>query len=395
MRVPPGGQASTPAVEGDFSAYSSTMDRLCAAGTQTGPGVSNVNVPINLIPAAECTLNTASCPGIENCTNSSVSGPIAAAPGNFVCEYRIGNAVSTVTYAFQDGCVNYTKQSESGTIFNALKLLCVGSPGGLVGPGDTETILAKGNTGQVLSAQTLNAGEYTIAGTGIKTTTVTINQSNVAVEFFVDTNGDGIKQDAEVDPATAGFTVSLEQTQSVTQYQLNSGWNLIGLDTATPERNKASQLIRDINLQNVEATHVAQYADGQWQIYSSRVNESGEITEFGTDFNLVPGRAVFVNVTEAGTANLTGQKFAASVPLDLAKGWNLVSVQSPNSYTAGSFINKCEAGQVQCDTVSRFENGRYENLVKDAGTLFGNDFNLIAKSGYFVRVKDGSGRITP
>ncbi len=376
-----GNQASISACRAK-SATGSVPEKGTAGGT--------TDVGVSVIPAAQCQEGQALCLPVADCANLRQNGPAYNASSNtFSCFYQIGNATSTVVWGFNDGCTTYHKVSESGTGLEALKLLC-GPVGGQTDGGTTTAIL-----GTATSAQTVSAGIYTVSGTGIVQSTVLIANDNTTVKFFNDLNSDGIKQDSEAYIDTASFEVKLNKTTDISPFTLINGWNLIALDSVSTDYSTAFKLISQINQQGGTATHAAVYANGSWEIFSVRLDDAGTLQKYGNDFNLVPGEGIFIKTSSASAFNLTGQKFADSVPVNLSNGWNLVSVQSGSKYTAASFLSKCTAAQLKCDTVSRYESARYESLVNSNGTNFGNDFNLIGRSGYFVRMSEGSGQLKP
>jgi hypothetical protein len=364
------------------------------------------DVGVTVIPAAQCPASSGSCTGgvPSQCTNGgsiSVSGPssVSGHPGYFFCEYTLSKtsgSVSAKTFGkFNDGCSSSSTSSPDPELvqdtldLNSVISLC-GSNAGQAKTGPAVAVLGDSTT-----ATTVSAGIYEVTGTGILQSTITIANDNTIVKFFNDTNSDGVKQDSEPYLDSASFVVKLNKTSDISGFNLINGWNLIGLDSVSIDYGTAFKLLSQINQQGGSATHAAIYVNGTWQIFSVRLDETGVLQKYGNDFNIVPGEGIFIKTSAAGAFNLTGQKFAESVPVNLTKGWNLVSVQSPTKYTAASLLEKCSASQIQCDTVSRFDSARYENLVKTSGTVFGNDFNLVGKSGYFVRLTEGSGQLKP
>jgi hypothetical protein len=246
---------------------------------------------------------------------------------------------------------------------------------------------------------TLSSGEheliYVIADE--KVAEIVVGEDNAQVRFFLDTNGDGRKQDDESYFKPDNISLKVNTKVENVYYTLYTGWNLIGFEIISEEWSSASKLLDEIYSNDIEATHIATYSDGKWKMYSQRVDEEGNMQTFGDDFSVLPGRGYFVKVLNTGKFTAKGQRFAESVPIDMSNGWNLISVQAPNTdYTAGSFIDLCLNTGIGCDSVAKFESGLYETVVKDEGVLFGNDFNIIAKSGYFVRVESGGGaKLTP
>ncbi len=243
----------------------------------------------------------------------------------------------------------------------------------------------------------VDSGVYEISAEGFETTTIVITEDNVILDFFVDTNGDGIRQNDEPTVEGAGLELNLSKKNEAVNYEFVAGWNLFGFELVSESWSNASTLIREINKQGVEATHVAGYGDGKWQMYSLRKDDDGNDVTYGEDFTIIPGKGYFIKTLVSSSIKLTGKTFLDPVPIDFDNGWNLISVQGPDlDYTAESFINKCESEGIMTDTVSRFDSGLYESVVKDEGVIFGNNFNLVQKRGYFVRVESGGGqRLTP
>lgn len=246
------------------------------------------------------------------------------------------------------------------------------------------------------STITYASGVYEIDGANNTKTTIYISSDNVQVKFFLDTNGNSIHDNNEVILDGQSITVKLNKKEELSEYKLINGWNLVGLDLVSDKWKSAALLMKELNSDNLSPTHISTYQNGKWSIYTQRINEAGQVVTFGEDFNILPGKAYFVKTEKSGTLSLTGQKYAASVPLDIVNGWNLLTVQSSTQYKASTFLDKCSSSGANCDSLARYDSGLYDIVVKDSGVLFGNDFNLNTKSGYFLRVKDGGGkRVTP
>ncbi|MFQ5493533.1 MAG: fibronectin type III domain-containing protein, partial [Candidatus Dojkabacteria bacterium] len=212
-------------------------------------------------------------------------------------------------------------------------------------------------------------GLYQVTRGGDVIGQVEIKEDNTLVRFFLDSNGDGVKQKSEQYIDSSEFDVKLSKVKDLVNYQLSAGWNLLGFELVSENYLKAADLVSGIRESGVNVTHVSIYVNGEWKVYSERFDSDGEIQQYGNNFNIVPGRGVFVKVESSGSFSFTGRKFSAPVPLDLIKGWNLVSVQSDKKHTATSLIDACEGDNISCDTVSRYESGRYESVVKDKGSF--------------------------
>ena len=80
-------------------------------------------------------------------------------------------------------------------------------------------------------------------------------------------------------------------------------------------------------------------------------------------------------------------------------GWHLIGVNgSSRSFTALSVIDSMnELEGLTVDNVTQWDHdsSRYEGLQKESGEVYGFDFPIEDKIGYFVRVAEGSGVWTP
>jgi len=54
-------------------------------------------------------------------------------------------------------------------------------------------------------------------------------------------------------------------------------------------------------------------------------------------------------------------------------------------------LKDMKAVDITADTLSRYDSGMYTSVVYDVNVLYGNNFNLIERQGYFVRVEKGGG----
>lgn len=152
----------------------------------------------------------------------------------------------------------------------------------------------------------------------------------------------------------------------------------------------AGDLIDYWATQGADVKHVARFKGGKFELFGKR--ETG--TTYAPDFNLVPGEGLFIfNQGSNIEVTFSGNEFSQSFPLNLSNGWNLVGVIAPNaSYNSEQLLKKMSTDGVQADTISQFENGNYQSVISDEGTLFGNNFNVIATRGYFLKVQSGGGQ---
>lgn len=221
---------------------------------------------------------------------------------------------------------------------------------------------------------------------------VVLVDDKAELKLFTDLNNDGVK-DANEKYFEDYSQIKISKQASAENFSLNSGWNLISLPlidnrSDNPVRT-AGDLIDYWNKQGADIKHVARFKGGQFNIFSKR--ESG--SEYSTDFNLISGQGLFIlNLGSNREVTFSGNKFEESIPLTLNQGWNLVGVVSPkNNYNSEQLLTKIGTQNITVSTVSQFENGKYQSVVKDDGTFFGNNFNIVDKRGYFIKVEEGGG----
>ncbi len=254
--------------------------------------------------------------------------------------------------------------------------------------------------GKVLGAGTdqrlelTESGRYAFFTNGerIAEQDIVVRDGQVEVRLFNDDNGNGIKDEAET--YFSDYTqITFAKEATAEEFSLTSGWNLIHLpliDTRTDGNvGKASDLIDYWNGQGADIKHVARFRGGNFQIFSKR--ESG--TEFAQDFDLIPGEGLFVlNLGTNVNVTFSGNRFESSVPVKLNQGWNLVGIMAPGkSYNSEQSLASMKAQGFSADTISQFEGGTYQSVISKDDTIFGNNFNITDKRGYFVRVETGGG----
>lgn len=214
------------------------------------------------------------------------------------------------------------------------------------------------------------------------------NENKLMLKFFEDANGNGVKDD---DEQYIENDVSIKKEKDLFTYKLTAGWNLIHFPLFVSLNNgtvaRVSELIEEWNhYQDASIKQVARFRNGRFEVY--------KVPELGNDFSIAPGDGLFVyNVSGNVEVTVEGNSIKEAYPLIINNGWNLVGVISPDqSYSSEKLLSEMSTQGIEADTVSQFENGRYQSVVQDEGTLFGNNFNIVDKRGYFIRVESGGGK---
>jgi len=222
-------------------------------------------------------------------------------------------------------------------------------------------------------------------------------EDKIRIQLFVDRNGNGIKDPDEF-VLDKYIDISLRKESDVAIYDLQVGWNMIALPIfSSQEIDTASELIQHFNDQGASVVHLAKYTDAGFIMYTKREDDLTQ--EFNDDFHLVPGEGYFVLNYTAMRVRLEGNKFDEAVPFRVRNGWNLVGVYTnEQTYSAEELLKDMSAQGIVADTVTKYDSGLYKNVVYVEDLLYGNDFDLYEREGYFLRVESGGGediRFTP
>ncbi len=249
-----------------------------------------------------------------------------------------------------------------------------------------------------LAKEKVTKGHYTIKGENVKNTSIDI-VADKNIYYFFDNNANGVRDIGEKylsnnDAKKLNLTVS--KTADVKSYTLNTGWNLLSFPMVMQGENtsnvkKASDLINRINEKGANASHIATYRNGQFVIYSQRKNIDDKGVPFGTNFNVLPGEGYFIKNDQKADVTLSGKVVEGSLDINLSKGWNLVGIynQDKANFKGFAVLKQMQSQDINADTLSKWQNGKYENLILDNGAEFGNDFKVFPTSGYWIRVSKG------
>ncbi len=259
--------------------------------------------------------------------------------------------------------------------------------------------LPAGNLLNNISAAKLDqSGVFNISlnGANVAQANIVTNGSEVELVLFEDSNSNGSFDQGEQIIENQG-SVELNRISDIEQYNLDPGWNLISMGLVPDAGIKASDIMKMWRVENANVIHMAKYSNGKFINYTQRIASDGQAVELGTDFDFNVGvtEGIFVYLDDSSaTVSLTGKKVETSPELLLSVGWNLVGIPDAetNEYTAASLLDELIAKDIKATTVSDFRNSQYSSLVIDQGTKYGNDYRIIYKKGYFIRVESLSTR---
>ncbi len=219
-------------------------------------------------------------------------------------------------------------------------------------------------------------------------------QNKAYLKLYSDDNGNKIKDGQEQYLKDIG-SLDFSKEASAVDYELSTGWNLINLPIIDsrdePDRiGTASELLEKWETQGAQIKSAAEFKAGQFNIFTKRESETG----YGNDFELIPGDAIFVfNIGPNAEVTFSGNKFTSSVPINLNQGWNLKGILSiDKKFTSDSLLSDINSQGIGADMVSNFENGIYTTVVREDDQIYGNNFPVIEKYGYFINVESNGGK---
>lgn len=208
------------------------------------------------------------------------------------------------------------------------------------------------------------------------------------IRLFVDENGNG-KKDAGEKVLDDYTQIQLRKESEVATYNLFAGWNLVTVPLISDEGvDTASKLLKHFNDQGADVKHVAKYTSSGFEMYTKRENDQ----EYSNDFNIVPGQGYFLLNYSAAKVKISGHKFDQSVPFRVRNGWNLVGIYTnEREYTAEDLLKEMSSEGIQADTLSKYDGGQYTSVIFEDDVVYGNDYNIFERAGYFLRVVSGGG----
>jgi hypothetical protein len=212
-------------------------------------------------------------------------------------------------------------------------------------------------------------------------------------QLYIDLNRNNAPDDGDIILAEEEFVeIEVQKVSEVIKYNLHEGWNLVafpmvikGEDTSDIET--ASDLIKHFTDNGADVTHVAGYNSG-FQIYTVREDYEGNDSGYGDNFKIYPGLGYFVRSHNDVTVGIQGRKISDSLQIRLKPSWNLIGFYNENQSVFSSLELLKDINQEGIDAriLSRWKNGKYEGLVIDEETIYGDDFDIYPSKGYWVRM---------
>jgi hypothetical protein len=252
----------------------------------------------------------------------------------------------------------------------------------------------------VFDDKVLSPGMYEIQYSDTETRTVELMNGG-RLTYFYDFNGNGLR-DLNEPYVNEAIDIQIKKVAETVAYNLNTGWNLVSFPMNltgenTSEIIRSSDLLKQINKQGGEATHITTYRGGKFIVFSERFDGPNTIT-FGTDFNLIPGEAYFIKSLMPSSFTVVGKKVEGSLPVSLDKGWNLVGIYNSAKDSFGGFevLNQVNSQGILGRILSKWQDGGYQNLIVRDGVEYGNDYQVFPQGGYWIQnAGDSSGVYKP
>lgn len=303
-----------------------------------------------------------------------------------------------------DFCIQYHVKGDASTPEH--EWMCVQKGGGNVGvsgSGNGNRLLEPTLAGTVHAKDTaIEPGVYTVQGVNVDVTTKSIDVSVAGkINYFYDLNENGIFDEGETyltDGEAGNLEVTFEKSLDVLSYHIIKGWNTLSFplvmnDSSTSYLKTASDLFMYFEIAGFTTTHVAAYRNQQFIFYSQRVDENKDIRSYGDNFDILPGEAYFLKTYDSGDLSIAGYEVTSSIPVTLNTGWNLVGLydNEKESLEAFKLLKSMQKDEIPADMLVRWINSRYDGVVLQDDTEYGNDFSVFPTEGYWIRVTTEGG----
>ena len=190
---------------------------------------------------------------------------------------------------------------------------------------------------------------------------------------------------------------SIKKISQAYDYWIEEGINMMSFPFIPVNQDKRAMMASELMIANngvaTKISQITYFENGKW---NGGIKASGDNQYVGFDFPIVPGRGYLI-VGEYGTSiSIPGFALDKPFPVELSAGWNFVGVHGYNDiYTAEKLIDSMDQLEgVDVDNVTWWPRnlGRYESLQKSEDTLYGFDYPLSDRLGYFVRVASYSNK---
>jgi hypothetical protein len=262
------------------------------------------------------------------------------------------------------------------------------------------------NVSGYLSAITAADGTFQIDLAGLKASDGSVfawvNSNPVSIDVAA---GDKGTYSSATTINSASSPQDLGTLQTITKvtvaHSLLNGFNMVSVPV-TPENPAtsatASYSAYDV-LDQVSAVGALYSWDASKQSYSSAFRFNG--VNIGTDFDILPGKAMWVKSSGASSWNVVGKPFQAPQAITMYRGWNLVGFVSAANYPANLILTYTpetlisaikDNGAAAADAVYHWSvaDGRFFSVIMFNGTPLNtsaSSFKTIElNKGYFIKM---------
>lgn len=222
--------------------------------------------------------------------------------------------------------------------------------------------------------------------------------------LYVDTNNNNEFDGSDLVVNEELYEVSVEKIANSFTYRIVAGLNFFSFPFiwSSEGEDSGKSMASDLLLALYNSYGDSFYSIAKFDNSIGRWNVMGicEGEVYGAeDFKIIPGAGYVLKSKDSMIIELTGKAVTSPVPVHLSEGWNLIGVQGTDTdYTAESLLDAIDSsGNLDADNVTEWnpKTFRYSGLEKEAGEVYGFDFPVNDRIGYFVRLVDGNEVWTP
>ncbi len=220
------------------------------------------------------------------------------------------------------------------------------------------------------------------ANDGEEFSPIQFNPKDIEAIVYRDLNdNNAYDADVETRESVSGVQIKVKQIEDedTHTYEVDHGWGLYAFPFVN-ENLSAESLIGLANSQGAEIVEIATYEGKSWKLFK-KVDGTEYTFE---DFSIEAGQAYFIKSSNEASFDII-DSMITDYSYDLEYGWNMIGFPrkefKDSDYSSVQFL---QSHQERFDRLYTYEDGRFNGLINSDGDIYGKDFKLDIKKGYFV-----------
>lgn len=185
----------------------------------------------------------------------------------------------------------------------------------------------------------------------------------------------------EITPPVIQPTPTPQAVAPSTIMPIQTGWNLITIDTSAP-LTAQTLLANLLSNSHGNLAEIENRVGNNWQTYQVKNATGQEIT--GANFAIEKGKGYIIYSDRIGELKLSGELLSSAPKVQLSIGWNLLGFPTGyRQYASTVLLDLQSRGFGGPLTIANW-NGTWQMLYLNQAGFYGSDFLIDPQKGYFV-----------